>query len=595
MLDQLVADLGAGDWTVRSEAARKLSELGPAAAPAVPALIAGLERVRDDPQRARAFAGVLEAIGPQARPALPLLASLVKQDGAFWGDDAFPLAVLRLGGDSAQERLAVRGLLLVPAGNWKDPEVYDLWVYVPQLVRQRAELFISVLAELAADPVAYVRRRALDTLAGFGPEAAAAATAVAAALNDADAQVRRQAAVTLALVEPARRGEALAALLDLLANPEENGQACFALQRIGEPPAPHLIALLRRQAGDAQLPSLHSLAWLGEAAVPALREELRGPAVAGRVGAARALGLLAGRAGDARADVLAALEDPDAEVRGAAAEALVEIDAGGAGPAAAHLAARLGAADGATRLRVVRLLARIGPAAGEAVPALVGLLGDPDAGLEAALALSAIDPARAAPAVPVLAEALGRCAPGGQSGPVPAAQLLGALGRIGPVAVGAVPLLRTFLREEAGYDRWHAAGALARVVPGCAAEAVSSLVRLIEKQMDPATAEDPAIILECLEVLERLGAAAAGCVPWMEAVLWDDGRRQRIYFTEVLFATLLKIDPTADARLRARVEADLRTAEGRAGAAALLADVGQAAPAGWAPLLDAARDRANRE
>jgi hypothetical protein len=102
MLTKLVADLESADSGVYSRAVQELVELGPAA---VPALIAGLQKGRDDRRLACRYADVLGRMGPDARPALPLLVSLINPGGGFrWnGDDQFPTAVLSLGGEPAQE------------------------------------------------------------------------------------------------------------------------------------------------------------------------------------------------------------------------------------------------------------------------------------------------------------------------------------------------------------------------------------------------------------------------------------------------------------------------------------------------------------
>jgi hypothetical protein len=598
MLTELVADLESADHGVRSRAVQELFNLGPAAGPAVPALVAGLEKVRDDRGLATGFATVLGAIGPEARPALPLLVALIKPDGGYrWeGDDDFPAAVLRIGAEPAQERLALLGLLQMTGGNWKDPSSYSLRRYLPNLMRQRADRIIPLLGELLADRK--VRYAALEELAGYGPQAADLVPALIEAVQDPDPRVAIRAALTLAAVDPGRKDVAVAGLLALLANPEtalspagpsyQPWEVCSALREVGEDPVPHLLPLLRRHTGEALANDLQAVAWIGEPAVPGLRQELRGTSVAGRIAAARALGLLTEKARAAFADLEAVLQDADAGARTAAAEALVEIDAARADAAVPHLVARLEPADAALRESVVKLLARIGPAAEPAVPALTGLLADPGVRLEAAKALVEISPTRAAPAVPVFVAALEDNDPAGG----PLLRTLEALGRIGAPAADAVPVLRRFFQGEDLYGRFEAARALLRVAPEGRAEAVAALVRLIEDGGNG----DPVLVGDALKALVESGPPVAECVPRLEAVLFDEEKRRQLW-PEDLFTALVQIDGAAAARIRARVEAGLQTGEHFDKSVRLLTDLRAAIPATWAPLLEnLLRDeRAQRE
>jgi HEAT repeat protein len=103
--------------------------------------------------------------------------------------------------------------------------------------------------------------------------------------------------------------------------------------------------------------------------------------------------------------LLEAMRDAEWNVRNAAGRALEEA----VGPEHAELlTAALATPDVETRYHVARALARLGPAAGHAVPVLRETLADADAEvrMEAVWALAAIGPA-AASAVPALLRALG--------------------------------------------------------------------------------------------------------------------------------------------------------------------------------------------
>jgi HEAT repeat protein len=467
-------------------------------------------------------------------------------------------------------------------------------------MRECADRIIPRLGELLTDGKASYN--VLVELTGYGPQAADLVPALAAALKDQDPRVAIRAALTLAVVDPGCKEVAVAGLVALLSNTETASSragpscrpqdVCSALLHLGEDPVPHVLPLLRRQTKETLSNYVEALAGVGEPAVPALRQELRGASVTGRIGAARALGMLAARAQAAFPDLEAVLQDADADVRGAAAEALVEIDAGRAGPAVPQLIARLPSADATLRDRVVKLLARIGKAAEPAVPALTQLLTDPDVRLEAAKALVEIDPAQAGPAVPVFVGILESNLSAGNPWPQIHAQLLEALGRIGTLAAEAVPVIRRFLQGQDTYDHIVAAQALLRVAAECTAEAVTALVRIVEEGGNG----DPLLVSEVLTVLVEIGPAVVEYVPRLEAVLFDKEKRQQLWADE-FFSRLLEIDGAAAARIRARLEADLQTSRHFAESVRLLTDLRRVIPATWVPLLDSLLQdkRARRE
>src|SRR5262249_39125311 len=98
------------------------------------------------------------------------------------------------------------------------------------------------------------------------------------------------------------------------------GAAAGVLADYGAPAHPLLRPLLRQNTEPSQMRSISTLQAIGEPSIPALRQELRGPSAAGRVGAARTLGLLAERARDTFEDLVAILGDAAAEVRYCAAQ-----------------------------------------------------------------------------------------------------------------------------------------------------------------------------------------------------------------------------------------------------------------------------------
>ena len=143
-----------------------------------------------------------------------------------------------------------------------------------------------------------------------------------------------------------------------------------------------------------------------------------------------------------------------------------------------------------------RALGRIGPAAAEAVPALIPLtaLGD-----SAAEALSKIEPA----AVPALVATL--ASPDRDLQPLAAR----ALGRIGPAAAEAVPVLVAALEDFNRALRLSVAEALGEIGPA-AAGAVPALVAAL-------TSSGPDLQSLEAEALGRIGPAAAEAVPALVA------------------------------------------------------------------------------
>lgn len=154
MLKRWIADLESTDRKVRRLALQELEKLGPVAREAVPALTAALQKAQDDwnllPGRTLEqwnrehclkktyddwdrlsgdaavtkgqgdwemipdLARTLAAIGPDARAAVPLLVHLVDPSGAYMWEGAAPaFAILRIGSEPSEERLAVRSLLRV--------------------------------------------------------------------------------------------------------------------------------------------------------------------------------------------------------------------------------------------------------------------------------------------------------------------------------------------------------------------------------------------------------------------------------------------------------------------------------------------------
>ena len=263
-------------------------------------------------------------------------------------------------------------------------------------------------------------------------------------------------------------------------------------KRFGErPPAvPVLVAALNDRDPEVRAASAWALGARGaaaEPAVPALTGALRDEQEAVRTAVAEALGALGPRARSAAPALFAALDDPRASVRAAAAQALARLEP--TAESVPSLSRALAHTDGYVRGFAAWSLGNLGPAAREAVPAMVEALGPDDTANVVAAALARIGPA-AAEAVPALVADL--------RGPDPGRRWRAArtLGRIGPPAESAVTELAAALRDPNEAVRTHAARALGRIGPG-AMPAAADLQR--------ATGDsDPGVRAEARQALERL-------------------------------------------------------------------------------------------
>jgi len=254
--------------------------------------------------------------------------------------------------------------------------------------------------------------------------------------------------------------------------------------------APELIAALNDRDPEIRAASAWALGVLGAAAepsVPGLAHALRDEQEPVRTAAANALGSLGARSRSAASALFAALDDPWANVRAAAARALASLEL--TAESVPSLAKALGSPDAYVRAFAAWSLGNLGPAAREAVPALVEALGPDNTANVVAAALARIGPA-ASEAVPALVADL--------RGPDSGRRWRAArtLGRIGPPAESAVTELVAALRDPNEAVRAHAARALGRIGPG-AKPAAADLQR--------ATGDsDPGVRAEARQALERL-------------------------------------------------------------------------------------------
>ena len=238
----LIEALGSGDASSRASAAECLRVLDRAAAPALSALRSAL-RDADDLVRYRA-AMAIWMIDLDGSRTLPIVREFIRD-----GSAAYPqlrgeaLTALRLFATEAKSA-------------------------VPDIVALLEGESLRDAETLAA----------LETLGEIGPFAKVAAPTVAAALDDADWQVRAAAAVALWGIER-KPDRSVAVLLELLADSSENrdeirAAAARGLGRIGADASAAVPALIA-QLGDAsdntvRMHSAQALGFIGPAAAPAI-------------------------------------------------------------------------------------------------------------------------------------------------------------------------------------------------------------------------------------------------------------------------------------------------------------------------------------
>ncbi len=163
--------------------------------------------------------------------------------------------------------------------------------------------------------------------------------------------------------------------------------------------------------------------------------------------------------------------------------------------------------------RAAAILARFGPNAKAAVPALIQVVqsGDPLTRHEALLALGAIGPA-AKSAVPAAVKALQDLDPNVRY------SACYALGKMGPPAMAAKPPLQQVLADSDPFLSLVAAWALARIDPDCSDTAPKSVPLLMRALEDP----EPMIRLEAATSLRCLGPQAKPAAAALKKTMRDD-------------------------------------------------------------------------
>lgn len=422
----------------------------------------------------------------------------------------------------------------------------------------------------AADPSAE-RAKLLTALKSSRPETVSAAADAIAPLADADPELLKALVEMLRDKSTAGLGRTRAGQVN-----STREAAAFALVRVG----PKGETALKAQG------------------LPILKDGLLDPITAVREHTAYTLGTLGPTARPLSADLLKLCTDPDANVRGAAFDALKWVGV----TDAVGLANLLTHASPDVRRLAAELVSGLSDVPSEAVGPFTGALSDDTEIVRAAAATGlALAGPKASPAVDALVGEIKKTYPAdfdpmarqtdaedaywralvavGEPAAAPLADLLKhtnpivrtfaarALGDIGPPAKAAAPALKTALTDRFAEVSLEAACSLCRLK-----ESEADAVALVRNAIEAGQMSVPAA---AIEVLPRMGAAAKELVPVALAKLTDANPYTR-YAAVALVGTLSPADAEKVVPEVAKLAAD-EFAEVRRRAGATLERLGPAA------------------
>jgi HEAT repeat protein len=593
---QLLERLRSKDERVRRRAYWQLTQVGPEAAPHVDALIAALR----SGEGRYCIPEALGKIGPPAEAALPLLAERLEAPFSFSAAEATAIVAIGAKGESdvpallKQLRAEDEPSRLIALIQLENVCVMSKYVINARL-DWRAP--VAALTGALSDQSDRVRALAAKALGGSGERARSAEAALRGLFHDGNRFVR---AAAIEAVGKTGGGEQTAAALRALLNDEEEWvrrKAVTALQSCArDEQTPRIIAnvLANDPSNEVRAAAARCLAVLERRkAIAALARAVRtarGKDKQRLIGAcASGLGSIgpdATAAGGLLADMLRQTQLGDicraelamalGRIYGARRQGAGGEDVGrpvGLDAAVGALAAALSSTGHCTRGEAAEALARIGPRAGAAVPALIGACGREPRAIDALRDIG--PPAQAA--VPRLLELLAD----EKTEPDVRLRVIRALDRVAPDAAEVTPHLINALGDPSGWVRDGAVAALAhkkgQAVPelidalqdASAARAEAAAVAL--SKMGPAAKGAAGALIEAaghansdvrtaaIEALGAIGPEARAAVPLLLDVLEADYGRPAENAVAAL--SRIGIEPRHAARLAgARLEGGLLVA-----------------------------------
>jgi HEAT repeat protein len=508
----LVKALHSKHRLLQAEAVRGLMVIGVSAVPELAELVGNYD---NDPQSAAAAASTLRTMGPAAYPALPALLLAL--------DSRHDLVVT-----SAADAVGAIG----PTAKDALPALQKVLTSEHALLRTHAAHNIGRL-EAAAAPAAAdlknalldkdpnVRREAAHALGKIGPHAKVAIPALIVALNDQEQPVVMAAAHALS-----RLGEeAVPALAALVKDPRRGRWAVVILSEVGPAAAP-AVGALRAALADADddfardvIVTLGRIGPAASDAVPELIKIVEDKDHKLREPAAFALGnIRSPEAVPALEDAIQDDSDKGSKLPLVAAGALVLIDdpKGGdhLGVALPKLMVALNDKSDSIRRDAAAALRQIGPPAASATPVLIQGLKDPNPAVCVAClwALTSVAPGDAIPKlIPQMLPLL--------SSPSPQVRYTAcyAAGSFGHDAAAAIPVLEKYLQDPDQFLQIAAAWALVRIRP--------DKPEIIEECVDPLIRglglPDPQVRAEAATTLGLSGPAAERAVPTLTELTRD--------------------------------------------------------------------------
>lgn len=498
--------LAGGNVEERAKAAGELGDLGAKAAAAVPALVNAL---KDQDANVRGHAAyALGQIGDQR-------AAVV--------DGLFALAADR---ESLVRRAAIRALrsLKLP----RDVSIPKMAVVLKNAAPADAAAAVATIAEAGEEAVPFLTD-CLDhqqacywaclALADIGPAAAAAVPRLIKLESREEPEVRLQALIALGEIGPAARSAA-PVMVKALQGDKADGvrfAAAYALGQIGASD-PRSVAALNEatQSKDAFLRVVAAWALarvdkddrqVQAKAARLILDGLKSDKVEVRRAAARALAEIDPPPETTAPLLIEAIHDGDPSVIANAIDAMASL-----GARIVPRVANNGLKNKELRLYAVRILAKVGPDAKEAAPALAETLKDADGEYrrEAQFVLGMFG-ADAAPAVPELIKSLGSDDEQVRNSAVYA------LGKIGPMAKAALPALRELGKSDDDFARFAATWAQVRIDPKDQ-KLVEAAVSELQKGLSD---ERPLVRAESASTLGELGAAAKSALPGLNKATKD--------------------------------------------------------------------------
>ena len=361
----LMALLQNSDSEVRMAAAQALGKIGPEAKAAIPILATLLSSnshvpiaATDPVQKAAAT-----ALGDIGEVDVSALAQLLKdsEDTEVWR--AAIVVVLTTGPQAEAAAPALRSLL--KGENLPQIQLAALLGYIGKSA-------VPTFTQLLNDKDVVVRRRAAEILGFIGPEAKAAVPALVESLKDTDWETRWRATISLGHIGPNARA-AVPALIASLKSMGGNYVA-EAMEKIGidvKTDVPALVEVLRDHNQEAAR-ILGNIGPPARAAIPALSESFKDENGVVRCAAALAVWKITAEANTVVPLLTGLLDDKDSSVRRSAAYSLGQIGLA-AKPAIPALVKLYDDKDRVSAVVASKALGKIGPAA---IPAIVQFLND---------------------------------------------------------------------------------------------------------------------------------------------------------------------------------------------------------------------------